>query len=53
METTWRTLGLAALAPIAWGSSYYVADSYLPPDRPLFGAAVRALRCWHDGGQSS
>jgi probable blue pigment (indigoidine) exporter len=43
METSWRTLGLAALAPIAWGSGYYVTETYLPPDRPLFGALVRAL----------
>lgn len=33
----------AALAPIAWGSGYYVTEHFLPPDRPLFGAAVRAL----------
>ncbi|MDF1605146.1 EamA family transporter [Nocardioides sp. YIM 152315] len=37
------TLGLAALAPIAWGSGYYVTETFLPPDRPLFGATVRAL----------
>ncbi|MGB0099998.1 MAG: EamA family transporter [Nocardioides sp.] len=37
------TLGLAALAPIAWGSGYYVTETFLPPDRPLFGAMVRAL----------
>ena len=43
METSWRDLTLAALAPIAWGSGYYVTGTYLPPDRPLFGALVRAL----------
>lgn len=43
VETKWATLGLAALAPIAWGSGYYVTEAYLPPDRPLFGAMVRAL----------
>lgn len=37
------TLALAALAPIAWGSGYYVTETFLPPDRPLFGATVRAL----------
>lgn len=37
------TLVLTALAPIAWGSGYYVTETYLPPDRPLFGAMVRAL----------
>ena len=43
VETSWRTLTLAALAPIAWGSGYYVTETFLPPDRPLFGATVRAL----------
>jgi probable blue pigment (indigoidine) exporter len=43
METNWRILSLAALAPIAWGSGYYVTEAFLPPDRPLFGATVRAL----------
>lgn len=33
----------AAVAPVAWGSTYYVTASYLPEDRPLFSAAVRAL----------
>ena len=41
METKW--LAAATIAPIAWGSGYYVTATYLPPDRPLFGAAVRAL----------
>ena len=36
-------LSVAALAPIAWGSGYFVTDTFLPPDRPLFGATVRAL----------
>jgi probable blue pigment (indigoidine) exporter len=39
----WGTLALTALAPIAWGSGYYVTETFLPPDRPLFGAMVRAL----------
>jgi probable blue pigment (indigoidine) exporter len=43
VETSWRTLSLAALAPIAWGSGYYVTETFPPPDRPLFGATVRAL----------
>jgi probable blue pigment (indigoidine) exporter len=41
VETKW--LGIAAIAPVAWGAGYYVTETYLPPDRPLFGAAVRAL----------
>lgn len=36
-------LAVTAIAPVAWGSNYYVAATYLPPDRPLFGALVRAL----------
>lgn len=43
METNWRVLAATALAPIAWGSGYHVTETYLPPDRPLFGALVRAL----------
>jgi probable blue pigment (indigoidine) exporter len=43
VETSWRILAFTALAPIAWGSSYHVTAHYLPPDRPLFGAALRAL----------
>ncbi len=34
---------LTCLAPLAWGCGYYVTATYLPPERPLFGAAVRAL----------
>jgi probable blue pigment (indigoidine) exporter len=41
MEAKW--LATAAIAPLAWGSGYYVTATYLPADRPLFGAAVRAL----------
>ncbi|MFD0362105.1 EamA family transporter [Nocardia sp. GCM10030253] len=36
-------LALAALAPIAWGSTYAVTTEFLPPDRPLFTALMRAL----------
>jgi probable blue pigment (indigoidine) exporter len=43
MEGNAKVLLAAALAPIAWGSGYYVTQTFLPPDRPLFGAAVRAL----------
>ena len=43
MESKWRVLLLTALAPVAWGSGYHVTATYLPADRPLFGATVRAL----------
>lgn len=37
------TVLLTAVAPIAWGSTYIVTENFLPPDRPLFAATVRAL----------
>lgn len=40
---SWRTAAVTAVAPIAWGSTYVVTEQLLPPDRPLFAAAVRAL----------
>ncbi|GAB3591884.1 EamA family transporter [Angustibacter peucedani] len=43
MEDKWRITALTAIAPAAWGSNYYVAQHFLPPDRPLFSAVVRAL----------
>ena len=38
-----RTLAITAVAPVAWGSTYFVTEHLLPPDRPLFAAVVRAL----------
>lgn len=44
METIrWRYVLLTAVAPAAWGSTYIVTEKFLPPDRPLFSALVRAL----------
>ena len=44
METkAWRALALTAVAPAAWGTTYLVTEMFLPPDRPLFAALVRAL----------
>jgi probable blue pigment (indigoidine) exporter len=44
METNhWSTPLVTAVAPIAWGSTYLVTEQFLPPDRPLFAATVRAL----------
>ncbi|WP_280297747.1 EamA family transporter [Nocardia neocaledoniensis] len=37
------TLALTAITPIVWGSTYAVTTEFLPPDRPLFTALVRAL----------
>ncbi|WP_327358574.1 EamA family transporter [Streptomyces sp. NBC_01304] len=43
MEGIWRWLLITAIAPVAWGTTYYVTGEFLPPDRPLYGAAFRAL----------
>jgi len=42
-DTSLRTLMVTAVAPIAWGTTYIVTENFLPPDRPLFAAAARAL----------
>jgi probable blue pigment (indigoidine) exporter len=36
-------LGITALAPAAWGTTYIVTTELLPPDRPLLAATMRAL----------
>ncbi|MYU05605.1 EamA family transporter [Streptomyces sp. SID8366] len=38
-----RWVALTAVAPVAWGANYYVTHEFLPPDSPLWGAALRAL----------
>ena len=43
METNWRWMLVAAIAPIAWGSTYVVTAQVLPPDAPLWGSVMRAL----------
>lgn len=44
METnSLRAALLTAVAPAVWGSTYLVTEQFLPPDRPLFAATVRAL----------
>lgn len=44
METiSGRWVGLAAVAPVVWGTTYLTTSTWLPPDRPLFAATVRAL----------
>ncbi|CAN5581948.1 hypothetical protein BH11ACT8_BH11ACT8_23290 [soil metagenome] len=44
METNlWRAALLTTLAPLAWGTTYLTTESFLPPDRPLFAALMRAL----------
>ncbi|MGS2642317.1 EamA family transporter [Streptosporangium sp. LJ11] len=43
MEATFRWTLVTATAPIAWGTTYFVTQQFLPPGYPLYGAAVRAL----------
>ncbi|MFG2949949.1 EamA family transporter [Streptomyces adustus] len=38
-----RWMALTAVAPVAWGANYFVTHEFLPADRPLYGAALRAL----------
>ncbi|MCW2956042.1 MAG: transporter permease, partial [Thermoleophilia bacterium] len=37
------TLLIASLAPIVWGTTYIVTTEWLPDDRPLLAALLRAL----------
>ncbi len=34
---------LTAIAPIAWGSTYFITREFLPADYPLWGTVIRAL----------
>ena len=43
MEGMWGWRLVTAIAPVAWGTNYYVTNRLLPADGPLFGSAVRAL----------
>lgn len=43
METKWRYVLITTIAPISWGTTYFVTQQFLPADTPLWGAAIRAL----------
>ncbi|MBT0769447.1 EamA family transporter [Kineosporia sp. J2-2] len=43
MEANTRRVALTALAPVAWGATYYVTRHTLPADHPFYGGALRAL----------
>ncbi|KOV64950.1 EamA family transporter [Streptomyces sp. MMG1121] len=43
MKRSAATVALTALAPVSWGTTYAVTTEFLPPDRPLFTALMRAL----------
>jgi probable blue pigment (indigoidine) exporter len=43
VEDNLRWSLVTAVAPVAWGSTYFVTHRYLPADYPLYGGAIRAL----------
>jgi len=43
MEAKWRWMLVTAVAPVAWGSNYFITAQFLPEASPLWGAALRAL----------
>ena len=43
MEATFKWSAVTAIAPVAWGTTYFVTHRFLPPDYPLYGAVLRAV----------
>ena len=43
MEAKFRWVVVTAIAPVAWGTNYFVTHRFLPADQPLYGAVIRAL----------
>ncbi|MEQ4302030.1 EamA family transporter [Plantactinospora sp. B6F1] len=43
MEASFRWVPVTAIAPVAWGATYFVTHRFLPADHPLYGAVIRAL----------
>lgn len=43
MEAKLRWAAVTAVAPVAWGTTYFVTHRYLPAGYPLYGGAIRAL----------
>jgi probable blue pigment (indigoidine) exporter len=43
MEANLRWVLVTAIAPVAWGSTYYVTREFLPAGHPLYGGLFRAL----------
>ncbi|GAA4533683.1 DMT family transporter [Amycolatopsis samaneae] len=43
MEGTLRWILITAVAPVAWGTNYFVTHEHLPAGVPLYGAVIRAL----------
>lgn len=43
MEANIRWTLVTAVAPIAWGTTYFATRHFLPADYPLYGSVIRAL----------
>lgn len=43
LSNRWALILVTALTPSVWGTTYFVTTEYLPPDRPLLAALIRAL----------
>jgi probable blue pigment (indigoidine) exporter len=43
MRNAWRWPLVTAIAPVTWGSTYYVTHRFLPAEYPLYGSVLRAL----------
>jgi probable blue pigment (indigoidine) exporter len=43
VEANLRWALVTAIAPVAWGSTYFVTHEFLPTQHPLWGAVIRAL----------
>lgn len=43
MRASPSDLAITAFAPIVWGSTYLITTQFLPADRPLLAATIRAL----------
>ena len=43
MRSNWHWVLVTAIAPVAWGSNYFVTREFLPAESPLWGAVIRAL----------
>ncbi|MFK4790980.1 DMT family transporter [Microbacterium sp. ZW T5_56] len=42
-NSRWKWILIAAIAPLAWGSVYFITRNFLPAGTPLWGGVYRAL----------
>jgi probable blue pigment (indigoidine) exporter len=43
MESTFRWVLVTAIAPVTWGTNYFVTHEYLPAGYPLYGAVCPGI----------